>query len=87
MSPGTQKITKNILDFAYKYRISFGKPPKSMAAASIYIASFINNENRTQKEISAICKITETTIRNRFKEISKHPNFSSIFSKKEGNIY
>lgn len=41
----------------------------SIVAASIYIASAINGERRTQREIADITGTTETTIRSKCKEI------------------
>jgi transcription initiation factor TFIIB len=53
---------------------SAGKDPKGIAAASIYIASKICNENRTQKEISQLAKVTEVTLRMRVKDLQKYAN-------------
>ncbi|MEM3871605.1 MAG: sigma factor-like helix-turn-helix DNA-binding protein, partial [Nitrososphaeria archaeon] len=36
------------------------------------IASTLKNQVRTQKEIAEVAGVTEVTIRNRYKEISKH---------------
>ena len=51
--------------------ISSGKGPTGVAAASIYIASVMLGKPRTQKEIARVSGVTEVTIRNRYKEISK----------------
>jgi transcription initiation factor TFIIB len=40
-----------------------------IAAAASYIASVIVGEKRTQREIAEIAKVTEVTIRNRYKEL------------------
>ncbi len=50
---------------------SAGKDPKGIAAAAIYIGSKICNENRTQKEISNLAKVTEVTLRMRVKDLQK----------------
>jgi transcription initiation factor TFIIB len=42
-----------------------------MAAASLYIASVLCGERRTQREIADVAGVTEVTIRNRYKEITK----------------
>ena len=47
---------------------SAGKDPKGIAAAAIYIGSKICNENRTQKEISKLARVTEVTLRMRVKD-------------------
>ena len=43
--------------------------PLGIVAASLYIASIFCGERRTQFEISEVTRITEVTIRNRYKEI------------------
>ena len=48
-----------------------GKGPLGIAAAAIYIASTLNGERRSQKEIGEVAGVTEVTIRNRYKEIAK----------------
>jgi transcription initiation factor TFIIB len=53
---------------------SAGKDPKGIAAAAIYIATKISNENRTQKEISNLAKVTEVTLRMRVKDLQKYAN-------------
>jgi len=53
---------------------SSGKDPKGIAAAAIYIASKISNENRTQKEISKLAGVTEVTLRVRVKDLQKYAN-------------
>lgn len=53
---------------------SAGKDPKGIAAAAIYIGSKICNENRTQKEISQLARVTEVTLRMRVKDLQKYAN-------------
>ncbi len=48
-----------------------GRLPIGIAAAAIYIATILNKEHRTQKQVSDVTGVTEVTIRNRYKEISK----------------
>jgi transcription initiation factor TFIIB len=48
-----------------------GRDPKSIAAAAVYIASLIMNERKTQREISEAARVTEVTIRNRYKELEE----------------
>ena len=49
-----------------------GKDPKGIAAAAIYLGAKICNENRTQKEISKLAKVTEVTLRMRVKDLQKY---------------
>ena len=46
-----------------------GKKPESITAAVLYITALINEEKRTQKEISDATGISQVTIRNRYKEL------------------
>jgi len=68
------KLIKNARENGFN---SAGKDPKGIAAASIYIASKICNENKTQKEISDLANITEVTLRMRVKDLQ---SFNSIQS-------
>jgi transcription initiation factor TFIIB len=47
-----------------------------MAAASLYIASILCNERRTQREVADIAGVTEVTIRNRYKELAEKLDIS-----------
>ena len=53
---------------------SAGKDPKGIAAAAIYNGSKIGNENRTQKEISKLARVTEVTLRMRVKDLQRYAN-------------
>ena len=48
-----------------------GRGPVGVAAALIYMASIVTGQNRTQRDIAHITNVTEVTIRNRYKELSK----------------
>ncbi|MCP4760173.1 MAG: hypothetical protein GY870_00230 [archaeon] len=61
-----------------------GKDPKGLAAASIYIASKIIGENRTQNEIAKLSHITEVTLRMRAKDLKKYGGM--IKKKKKSSI-
>jgi transcription initiation factor TFIIB len=60
-----------IFESAKKIKLTCGKGPIGIAAASMYLASTIMNERKTQREIAEIANITEVTIRNRSKELMK----------------
>ncbi len=51
-----------------------GKGPAGIAAAAIYTACVLQDDPRTQKEISAITGVTEVTVRNRYKDIAEYLN-------------
>jgi transcription initiation factor TFIIB len=52
-------------------RLTGGRGPAGMAAAATYMASLLTNERRTQGKIARNGKVTEVTIRNRYKELTK----------------
>ncbi|MCL4314201.1 MAG: transcription initiation factor IIB [Candidatus Thermoplasmatota archaeon] len=64
-------LSEDIVRKSIETGISSGKGPTGVAAASIYIASVILKKPKTQKEVARVSGVTEVTIRNRYKEISK----------------
>jgi len=63
--------TLEILQEAAHRELTSGRGPTGMAAASLYIASVICGERRTQREVADVAGVTEVTIRNRYKELTK----------------
>jgi len=75
LSMQCRNIAVKLIDEAKESGFSLaGKDPKGIAAAAIYIASKISNENRTQKEISTLARVTEVTLRMRVKDLQKYAN-------------
>jgi transcription initiation factor TFIIB len=66
-----------ILDQAIKLRLTIGRDPAGIAAAVIYIATRLTDEQRTQGEIVKQAHVTEVTIRNRYKEMIRKINFET----------
>lgn len=60
-----------IIGEAQNREITSGKGPTGIAAASLYIASLLEDEKRTQREVADVAGVTEVTIRNRYKELIK----------------
>ena len=60
-----------ILKEAAERQITSGRNPTSFAATSIYIASVLCCERRTQREIADVAGVSEVTIRNRYKELAE----------------
>ena len=60
-----------IINKARDNGLNSGRGPTGMAAAALYIASVLLGERKTQKEVAAVTKVTEVTIRNRYKELSE----------------
>ncbi len=68
--PGeAKKKAIDILNLAREQRLTIGKDPKGMAAAAIYVASILTGARRTQLEIARTARVTEVTVRNRYKEM------------------
>jgi len=71
LSGETENIAKMILDQAMDMKLTSGRGPAGIAAAATYIASTITDERRTQGAIAKGAHVTEVTIRNRYKELTK----------------
>ncbi len=68
--PGEAKAKAiEILQLAKQEILTIGKDPKGMAAAAIYVASILTGARRTQLEIARCARVTEVTVRNRYKEM------------------
>jgi transcription initiation factor TFIIB len=70
LSNNVQNRTMDILKEATRNELMSGRGPTGMAAASLYIASVLCGERRTQREVAEIAGVTEVTIRNRYKELA-----------------
>lgn len=69
LNGNVQSRAVEILKQAIKFGLTSGRGPTGVAAAAIYVASVIENERRTQRDIAEVTKITEVTVRNRYKEL------------------
>lgn len=67
LSPEVEHMAKEVLEKSE--RMSYGKAPTGLAAASIYVASLLLNEKATQAEIAEVADVTEVTIRNRYQDM------------------
>lgn len=61
---------KIITIYNRKYPIA-GRDPKGILAAAIYVACLYHKQGRSQNRIAKIVKVTEVTLRSRYKEIMK----------------
>lgn len=59
-----------ILRQAAEKELTSGRGPTGVAATTIYIASILCGDRRTQREVADVAKVTEVTIRNRYKELA-----------------
>ena len=67
----SQQTAVQILRKARRIKTTAGKDPTGLAAAALYIACLMNDENLTQKMIANAAGVTEVTIRNRYKGLKK----------------
>ncbi len=70
LNPLVIAATRELIFICHNKELLDGKSPSGITGACIYITSNIMGQERTQREISEVCNITEVTIRNRYKQIS-----------------
>jgi len=71
LSGDVRAKTIEILKEAADKELTSGRGPTGVAAASLYIASVLCGERRTQREVADVVGVTEVTIRNRYKELAE----------------
>jgi len=71
LSSDVQMKTLEILQEATRRELTSGRGPTGIAAASLYIATILCGERRTQSEVGKVAGVTEVTIRNRYKELAE----------------
>ena len=69
LSGSCQRNAAEILVLAKENGLTAGKDPTGLAAAAIYISGILKEERRTQKIVAAAARVTEVTVRNRYKEL------------------
>jgi transcription initiation factor TFIIB len=69
LSPKSQSRAVEILEQAHKVGLTSGRGPTGIAAAALYVSALIHGEKRTQREVADVARVTEVTIRNRYKEL------------------
>lgn len=55
-----------------------GRDPRGLAAGAIYIASILTDNRVTQREIASAAGVTEVTVRNRYKELVRELEISTM---------
>ena len=78
LSGDVKAKTIEILKEAADKELTSGRGPTGIAAASIYIASVLCGERRTQREVAEVAGVTEVTIRNRYKELAEKMDINVI---------
>ncbi len=69
LSGEVQSKAIELLKDAVKKGLTSGRGPTGVAAAAIYIASVQCGERRTQRDVADVARVTEVTVRNRYKEL------------------
>jgi transcription initiation factor TFIIB len=69
LSGRVQMRAKDMIDQAIRSGLMSGRGPMGVAAAALYIAAILEGERRTQRDVSEVAKVTEVTVRNRYKEL------------------
>jgi transcription initiation factor TFIIB len=78
LSSPVQLRTVELLERSRDFGLTIGRDPLGLAAAAIYVASIMMDERRTQREIAEVARVTEVTVRNRYKELVKKLGIESI---------
>ncbi len=74
----TKRRALEMLEMPQVKEIMAGKEPMGFAAAALYLACTLEGENKTQKEVADAARVTEVTIRNRYKGLQ-----SALYGKPE----
>jgi len=70
-TPKVQTKTVKMIEKMEKMALTSGLSPLSVSSAALYMTSILEGEKRTQKQFAEVTNITETTLRNRCKSLSK----------------
>ena len=71
LSGQTESKAIEIINECREKGLIVGREPTGVAAASLYIASMLFDEKKTQRDVAEVSGVTEVTIRNRYKELSE----------------
>ncbi|MDF9746650.1 transcription initiation factor IIB [Natrinema salsiterrestre] len=69
LSDETELRARGLLSTAKEKGIHSGKSPVGLAAAAVYAAALLTNEQVTQNAVGEVANISEVTIRNRYHEL------------------
>lgn len=64
-----ERRARELLSNAAEQGVTSGKSPVGLAAAAIYAAALLTNNDVTQSEISTVSDVSEVTIRNRYQDL------------------
>lgn len=69
VSDEAERMARELLDVARSTSAYSGKSPTGLAAAALYAATYLTNEQLTQKTVSNVTHVSTVTIRNRYQEL------------------
>ncbi|MFC6729072.1 transcription initiation factor IIB family protein, partial [Natronoarchaeum mannanilyticum] len=69
VSDEAEMRARELLRSAKDSGVHSGKSPVGMAAAAVYAAALLTNEQVTQSEVGEVASVSEVTIRNRYHEL------------------
>ena len=69
ISEEAERRARELLETAKRRALHSGKNPVGLAAAAVYAAALLTNEQVTQAEVSEVADVSEVTIRNRYQEL------------------
>jgi transcription initiation factor TFIIB len=69
LSDEAERLAREMLEAAKERGVHSGKNPVGLAAAAVYAAPLLTNEQVTQQAVSEVADISEVTIRNRYREL------------------
>jgi transcription initiation factor TFIIB len=68
LGEGLRRRAAEVLDAAAEAGLCSGKSPPGLAAAAIYTAAVLENEECTQEAVAEVARVTVVTVRNRYQE-------------------
>ncbi|KXB09269.1 transcription initiation factor IIB [candidate division MSBL1 archaeon SCGC-AAA833F18] len=71
LSGEAQSEAIELIKKAKEKGLTSGRSPTGIAAAAIYITTVMTGERRTQNDVAKVAKVTEVTVRNRYKELAE----------------
>ncbi len=69
LSPKVEKLALELLFKAKQLGLHIGRPGIGLATASVYLASILLNEKKTQLQIASVVNVSDVTIRNRYSDL------------------
>lgn len=69
VSDEAERLSRELLEVAMNNAVHSGKSPAGLAAAALYAATHLANEQLTQEAVSDVSNVSRVTIRNRYQEL------------------